>query len=282
MHPKRSLNERIAELTPRRQEIIRPVIENPREFVLLSVRDAAKRLGTDPATMVRIVQKMGFESYRSFQNYLHDLSITNATALDGMRGSTRNDASTPGYLHDCLDQCFKNLIRLRNSLDLNKITQLAKRIHTADHIYIIGGDFATSIVQYLEYSLLLLGLPVVTASTTGRTAHLTRNAEKNDLVIAISFRRGLRLTVEGVQRAHRKGAYCVGITDTYLSPIAQYSDEFLLASIESASLIDSYIAPVALINMIIVACANYDRRATLRLLAEVAEEQKHGFRWYEI
>src|SRR5262249_36949595 len=62
-------------LSPNRQAIIRPAFERPREFVLLSVRAGAERLGTAPATMIRIVRGMQFASYREFRHYVHELSI---------------------------------------------------------------------------------------------------------------------------------------------------------------------------------------------------------------
>ena len=88
--PSPILAERIEQLTIKRQEIIRPTLEHPREYVLLSVRSIAKRLKTDPATIVRIVRSLGFGSYREFQHHLHELSLAFATSLDTMRGSSRN------------------------------------------------------------------------------------------------------------------------------------------------------------------------------------------------
>ena len=89
-----SLSEKLKHLSPKRQEIIRPVLENPRSFVLLSVRALAGRLGTDPATTVRIVQGLGFETYKDFQRHLHDLSVAYATSLDTMKAAEqRGDGS---------------------------------------------------------------------------------------------------------------------------------------------------------------------------------------------
>ncbi|HVH88101.1 MAG TPA: hypothetical protein VM912_15375, partial [Terriglobales bacterium] len=67
------IQTRINELSSGRRESLRQVLENPREFVLPSVRAAAARLKIDPATLVRTVQRLGFDTYRAFQNYLHDL-----------------------------------------------------------------------------------------------------------------------------------------------------------------------------------------------------------------
>src|SRR5207245_6772274 len=80
-----SLSARLGLLSSRRQETVRPAFEHPRGFVLLSVRALAKRLKTDPATMIRIVRGMQFRSYREFQHYLHELSIAHATSPDQLQ-----------------------------------------------------------------------------------------------------------------------------------------------------------------------------------------------------
>ena len=103
---------------------------------------------------------------------------------------------------------------------------------------------------------------------------------KGDVLIAISFRRGLRQTVEGLLQARLKKAYCVGITDSVLSPIARKSDQYFLASIESVSYGGSYVSPMALLDVIIVACAHYRPKRTLRILKEADCEQRTGSRWY--
>ncbi|MGA2098818.1 MAG: MurR/RpiR family transcriptional regulator [Candidatus Acidiferrum sp.] len=276
-----SLAERIEILSSKRQEIIRPILEHPREYVLLSVRAMAKRLRTDPATVVRIVRGLGFASYRDFQKHLHDLSIAFATSLDTMESSGR-EASMPAYIREALEQDLKNLHGLKNSLDAARLTSLAKRVYDARRIVLLAGDLASFLADYLEYQITLLGLPVFKGTSAGRIAHLVRTVNNRDLVLAISFRRGLRQTVEGVHLAKARDAYCIGITDTYVSPLARECDEVFLASVESTTFGASYAAPVALVNSILAACAQYRRPQTLAILKEIAEEQRKGFRWYTV
>jgi RpiR family carbohydrate utilization transcriptional regulator len=276
-----SLAERIELLSAKRQEIIRPILEHPRDYVLLSVRAMAKRLKTDPATVVRIVRGLGFASYRDFQRHLHDLSIAFATSLDTMQSAGRV-TSMPAYVREALEQDLKNLHGLKNSLDAPRLVSLAKRFYDARRIVLLAGDLAAFLADYLEYQITLLGLPVFTATSAGRIAHLVRTVNNRDLVIAISFRRGLRQTVEGVHLAHDRNAYCVGVTDTYVSPLARECDEVFLASVESTSFGASYAAPVALVNAILAACGQYHRPQTLAILKEIAEEQRKGFRWYTV
>jgi DNA-binding MurR/RpiR family transcriptional regulator len=272
------LTERIEQLSVKRQEIIRPILEHPREFVLLSVRALATRLGTDPATIVRIVRGLGFDSYREFQHHLHERSLAFATSLDTMQTTGRD--GMPGYIRESLEQDLKNLQGLKNSLDARRLVGLAKRLYGARRILLLAGDLATYLANYFEYQISVVGLPVFAATSSGRIAHLVRTVNKQDLVVAISFRRGLRQTVEGAQQARERGAYCVGIADTFLSPLARECDELFIASIESTSFAASYTAPIALLNAILATCAQYRRAQTLEMVKELAEEQRKGFRWY--
>jgi DNA-binding MurR/RpiR family transcriptional regulator len=274
-----NLAERIDQLSIKRQEIIRPILEHPREYVLLSVRAMAARLQTDPATIVRIVRGLGFGSYREFQRHLHELSLAYATSLDTMQ-SRGGDGSMPSHVRDSIEQDLKNLQGLKNSLDAQRLVALAKRFYDARRIVLLASDLAVQLAHYLEYQISLLGLPVFAATSAGRILHLVRSVNKQDLVIAISFRRGIRQTIEGAQQARGRGAYCVGISDTYVSPLAHECDEIFLASIESTSFGASYAAPVSLLNAILAAVGQYRRSQTLIVAKEIAEEQRKGLRWY--
>jgi RpiR family carbohydrate utilization transcriptional regulator len=274
------LTRAFASLTRRRQELFRPVFENARSFVLLNVRELAKRLEVDPATAIRIVHRMGFASFREFQHYLHELSVSQATSLDSMQTSQTTSSSLSAHIRETVDRDIENLHRFRNTLDADRIASLAKRIRSARKIIIMGGDLAANLVGYLHYHLILLGLPSIAAISSGEAVHLSRAAGKNDLLIALSFRRGLRQTVEGMQQARANGAYCVGIADTLVSPIARFADECFAASVETPSFGASYAAPVCLLNGILAACVRLDRRRNIELLKKVAQEQRNGFRWY--
>src|SRR5215467_833952 len=122
--PAVSLSARLGGLSARRQAIIHPAIEHPREFVLLSVRDLAKRLKTDPATIIRIVRGMQFGSYREFQHFLHELSIAHATSLDTMQTGGPGKHTISAQARASLDQDVKNLDTLVKNLDSRRITSL--------------------------------------------------------------------------------------------------------------------------------------------------------------
>src|SRR5262249_42967433 len=157
-----------------------------------------------------------------------------------------------------------------------QIADVARRLYAARRVLILGGDAATSLVLFLEYTLTLLGLPVFAGTGQGRIFNLTRTATKSDIVIAISFRRGLRMTVEGLERARANGACCVGLADSLLSPIVRFAHVSFITSVETPSFGVSYVAPMVFINALLAASADVRRSRTLALLREVDEEQRHG------
>jgi DNA-binding MurR/RpiR family transcriptional regulator len=222
---------------------------------------------------------MGFSHYRDFQRYLHELSIAHATSLDLARDAVVTKKTADAQIQETIRQDQQNLRALFHGLDVKRASMLAARVYAVKRIVIFGGDLAEALVRYLEYQLIVLGLPVVAATGSGPIMHIGRSLGKNDLVIAISFRRSLRQTVDGLQQARTAGSYCVGITDTSISPIARYSNEYFLVSTDSP-FGTSYVAPISLVNSLLSGIAFHRPRRTMVLLRQLDKEQRTGYRWY--
>lgn len=267
-------------LSPKRRELIRPVLDRPRDFVLLSVRRLADAIGADPMAVLRAIRGMGFDGYASFRQYLHELALVQATQLDTMASRLARDSDVPAHLHESLSRDSSNLAAVRNTLDLGRIQALAARLYKARRIVILGGDLAAVLVNFLQYNLAVIDLPAAACTRPGEVVHAVRGLRRSDVVIAITFRRGLRQTVEGVRNARAKGAYCVGLTDTHLSPLARLAQEYFVTPVEGTLYGVSYVAPMAWLNLLLVACAATRRTRTVRLLKAADAEQRTGFRWY--
>ena len=267
-------------LSPRRREIISPVFETPRDYVLLTVRDLAATLGSDPATTLRIVRAMGFAGYRDFQQYLHQLSLALTTPSDRWR-ELELDGDVVAQIQHVLRADAANLETLTAQLEVKRLLRLADDLCTAKRILIFAGDLASTLAEYLHYHLVVLGLPSMKAVLPGETEHLARTTAPGDLVFAITFGRGLKQTVEPFRVASENGAQCVGLTDNLVSPLARFSDEIFHSPKASAVIGESYVAPIAFLNALIAACGAVDPDRTRARLARASESQKGGHRWYE-
>jgi RpiR family transcriptional regulator, carbohydrate utilization regulator len=277
---RKSISAMLERIHETRREMMRPVFDHPRDYVLLNIREFGQKLQVDPATISRTVTAMGFRSYREFQKYLHQLSIAHSTALERMRDAGAGPATLEWRVRETLHGALHNLESVCNSLDIDRLEKIADRFYAAKRIYVLAGDLATSLGYFMHYQLMMLGFDVVLVSSSGHVTHLMHHATKSDLVVAISFRLGLRQTVEGVIQARSKGCYTIGITDTSISPIARSTHESLVVSVDVPHFGASYVAPMAMLDALLSAIANRRRARTMKLLKEMEADQKSGYRWY--
>ena len=159
--PPGSVAEILSKIKPKRQQMIRPVLEHPRDYVLMSVRSLAQSLKLDPSTLLRTILAMGFSEYKHFQWYLHELSVAHATSLDLTGDAVVTKKTADAQIQEAIRQDQQNLQVLFHGVDLKRASALAARFYSAKRIVIFGGDAAESLVRYLEYQLIVLGLPAL-------------------------------------------------------------------------------------------------------------------------
>src|SRR5437867_2203366 len=85
VYPFKLPSELLQDVSPRRRELVRPVLDRPRDYVLMSVRKLAEALNADAMAVLRAIRGMGFKGYAEFRSYLHELALVQATQLDTMQ-----------------------------------------------------------------------------------------------------------------------------------------------------------------------------------------------------
>jgi DNA-binding MurR/RpiR family transcriptional regulator len=270
-----------AQLAPRRQQLIRAVLDNPEETFFLSSRELARRYRVDAATIVRTIQALGYERFADFAADLRRHFMARVTPYTVMKAAAREKRSISDHIRHSLDRDSENLGVLRSMIDTERVTGLARLIHRSRRIVVVGVDLAASLAWFLGYGLTPLGFDAeAPVGSAGNLQHKIDVLTKKDLVIALSFGRCLRETVETVLRAKQRGVATFAITDSDTTPLAAYCDNYLVASIASPSITGSYVAPMALINTILIACAHIQPGRSLALLRKTEQEYQTGARWY--
>jgi DNA-binding MurR/RpiR family transcriptional regulator len=283
--PLTAVESRFAEvqsrLGPQRQQLIRAILDHCEETSFLSSRELAKRYGVDAATVVRTVQALGYDGFAHFTTDLRQHLMTRITPYTVLKAATQERRSVTDHVDHSLDKALDNLNLLRANLDRERVVELAKLIHRAKRILVIGVDFAASLAYYLSYGLTTLGYDAeAPIGSEGNLQHKIKVLTSKDLLIAISFGQCIRVTVESVKRARKQGIMTFGITDSDTTPIARYCDKYLAAVVFSPSFLNSYVAPMALINAIHVASAHLDLKRSLTKLKPTDKEYLSGARWY--
>lgn len=271
-----------SKLNPRRRQMIRAILDNPEELYFLSSRELSKRFGVDAATIVRTIQVLGYDRFADFASDLRRHFVTRITPYTVMQAATREKQTVADRLRRNVDKDIDNLHLLKTSLDTVQALEVARLIHRARRIMVVGVDLASSLASFLAYGLSAMGFDAeAPVGSSGNLLHKVKILDAKDLLIAISFGRCLRETVEAVQRAHKRKAPTFGITDSDKTPIAKYCDGYLVASTASSVFTGSYVAPLAALNTIIAACAHLHPKRTLDVLREYEKESTNGARWYD-
>jgi DNA-binding MurR/RpiR family transcriptional regulator len=269
-------------LAPRRRQMIREILNHPEEAYFLSSRELGKRFNMDAATIVRTIQVLGYDRYADFAADLRRHFVARITPYTTMQAATREKQSVADHLRQNVDKDIANLSLLKTSLDTTQVIAVAKRIHRARRIVVVGIDLAASLAHFLSYGLAAQGFDAeAPVGSAGNLIHKIKVLDAKDLLIAISFGRCLRETVEAVQRARKLGVPTFGITDSDTTPLAKYCDGYVVASIASSVFTGSYVAPLSAINTIIAACAHQHPQRTLALLRDYEKEANAGARWYQ-
>jgi DNA-binding MurR/RpiR family transcriptional regulator len=269
-------------LSGSRRRLIREILDKHEETFFLSSREMAKRYNVDAATIVRSVQALGYERFADFAADLRQHFVNHITPYTVLKAATQQKRSVVDQVEHCLDRDSESLSVLRSSLEASRVVDLAKRIHGARRLLVVGVDLAASLAWFLAYGLTPLGFDAhAPVGSTGNLQHKIDLLTKNDLLVAISFGRCLRETVEAVDRAHAREIPTFGITDSDTSPLALHCEDYLVAPTSSPSFTGSYVAPMALINTIIVACAHLRPKRALAMLGRTEQEYRTGTRWYQ-
>jgi DNA-binding MurR/RpiR family transcriptional regulator len=268
-------------LGPNRQQLIRHILSHCEETCFLSSRELAKRFQVDAATVVRTVQALGYRGFDDFSLDLRRHLMSRITPYTALEAATREKASVADHIDHSLDKALESINNLRANLDRAVVVELARGIHRSRRILVVGLDFAASLAHYLAYGLAFLGCDAeALTGSEGYLQHRLKLLTSKDLVIAISFGQCLKVTVEAALRARNQGVPTFGITDSETTPIARYCDRHLVAAVVSPSFLNSYVAPIGLINAIHVACAHLNPKRSLTQLKPTDKEYLAGARWY--
>ena len=209
--------------------------------------------GVSESTVVRFAIELGFEGYPEMQKALQELVRTKLTSVQRMEVTNTLIGNS-----DVLDKVLTSDIdKIRQSLeeiDREAFYAAVDRIVGANNIYIIGVRSSSSLAGFLNYNFRMIFDNVKFIQTTSGSEMFEQimRIGDGDVIIAISFPRYSKRIINAVKFARERGADVVALTDSAQSPIAVYAHQLLTACSDMASFVDSLVAPLSIINAMIV------------------------------
>ena len=211
-------------------------------------------VGVSESTVVRFATELGYDGYPKLQKAMQEMirnKLTSVQRIEVTSSRIGNNSVLDSVLNQDIDK-IRRTIEETSHEDFNKAVDA---ICSAEKIYIFGVRSTAAIASFLAYYFELIFDNVRVINTTSSTSayeNIFRISEK-DAIIGISFPRYSAMSVEIMDFARSRGAHAVAITDSMASPLVQSADSILIARSDMASIVDSLVAPLSLINALIVA-----------------------------
>ncbi len=210
-------------------------------------------VGVSESTVVRFAIELGFSGYPKLQKALQELIKNKLTTVQ--RLELRNDYFSDGdALKGVLKADMENIRATLEKINQNTFEEVVKNIFEAQRIYIIGLRSSTAIAEFLGFylNIILQNVKIVSYGISDVFEQMI-NVGEGDLVIGIGFPRYAAKTIDALEFAQDRGAKVVALTDSLLSPLAAKADYTLIAQSNMASFVDSLVAPLSVINALIIA-----------------------------
>lgn len=211
-------------------------------------------VGVSESTVVRFANELGFDGYPEMQRSLQELIRMKLTSVQ--RVEVTNSLIGDGdVLEKILVSDSERIRRTLEDIDREAFDGAVEAIVNAKRIYIIGVRSSSSLAGFLNFNFRMIFDNVKFVQTTSGSEMFEQimSIGEGDVLIAISFPRYSKRIVNAVEYAHNAGADVVSLTDSKQSPIASMADQLLLARSDLVSFVDSLVAPLSIINAIIVA-----------------------------
>lgn len=211
-------------------------------------------VGVSESTVVRFASEIGYEGYPELQNALQEMLRNKLTAVQRM-DVTVEQLENENVLEKVLSRDIDKIRRTMEEARQDDFHAAVNAICEAESIYIIGVRSSAALAQFLSYYFHHIFTNVRLISTTSRSEMFEQimRIGPADVLIGITFPRYSKRTVQASNYAHKNGAKVIALTDSNHAPIASVADHLLLARGDMISFVDSLVAPLSLINALIVA-----------------------------
>jgi DNA-binding MurR/RpiR family transcriptional regulator len=257
-------------LSASQKKISHYLLNNYEKAAFLTAAKLGKEVGVSESTIVRFANVLGYNGYPELQRTLQNLVKMHLTTVNQLKKSINNTYKGKNVLYQVLQSDLDNLRKTVDEISPQSFDRLIEYIHKAEVVYIVGLRTAASMALFFNQalSLFMRNTKSITYGMEDLFEQIAGINEK-DLLIAISFPRYTLRTVEIVEIANKKGAKTATITDSVVSPIAQKSDVALIAKSDLNSFINSYTAPLSIINAIVTAVSIKKGKQTIKKLSEL-------------
>ena len=264
------LQEKAPSFSKGQRRIAQYITESYDKAAFMTANRLGKTVGVSESTVVRFAVDLGFDGYPSMQKAMQEMVLNRLTSVQ--RIEVANDRlGDQDVISMVLHSDMEKLRQTEETIDREEFTAAVNAILKAKRVYILGVRSVAPLANFLGYYLnyMFNNVHVVSGFSAGEMFEKIVGVNADDVVIAFSFPRYSSSTTKGAQYCRSAGATVIGFTDSRLSPLGQCCDHALIAKSDMVSLVDTLVAPLSIVNALIVAIAAKREKELSRTFANL-------------
>lgn len=272
------INQTGRRLSKGQKRIAEYIVNHYDKAAFMTASKLGDKVQVSESTVVRFAIALGYDGYPALQKALQEMIRNRLTAVQ--RVEMTGNMSESAVLGTVFKADMQNIRQTIEDLDEANFSRTVDALCEAERVYVVGVRSSAPLAQFLGYYMNFIrdNVMVITSGISDVLEQVARVGEK-DVVLGISFPRYSRRTIEAMNYAKGKGATVVSLTDTPLSPLGEASDFCLTARSDMASFVDSLVAPLSMINALIVAMSLRHREEVSEHFAQLESlwERNHVY-----
>ena len=261
------MNQNFAQMSKSHKKIASYIMDHYDTAVFMTAATLGKEIGISESTVVRFAAGLGYDGYPKFQKALEEWVKSKWNSLQQM-GAKYGNSSQSEILTSVIRADMEKMEDSIHNLDSAAFETAVSSILEAKHVYVIGLRSCEPLASFLSFYLSMIRGDVMQLKTTSTTELFEQmiRVSDEDVVIGISFPRYSMRTLKAMEFANDRNAKVITITDSVHSPMNLYSSCNLLARSDMVSIVDSLVAPLSVINALVVAlCVKAPEQASKNL-----------------
>ncbi len=270
------INESYSKLSKGQKLLAAYITDNYDKAVFLTAAKLGETVGVSESTVVRFAMHLGYKGYPEFQSALADQVRSKLNSVQRME-VTYGRISQSKILESVLKADADRIRSTLGRIDEQAFEMAVDTILSAKNIYIIGIRSCAPLAEFLSFyfTLMFEHVHLLRTNSSSEIFEQMVRIGREDVIIGISFPRYSMRTLKAMEFANNRSAKVITVTDSVHSPMNLYSSCDLIADSDMASIVDSLVAPLSVINALIVALCmkKQDEVAgTLEMLEDVWDE----------
>jgi len=250
------LQEKEPTFSKGQKRIARYITDSYDKAAFMTANRLGKTVGVSESTVVRFAVDLGFDGYPSMQKAMREMVLNRLTSVQRIEVAN-NRFGDQDVVSMVLHSDMEKLRQTSETISREEFNTAVNAILKAKRVYILGVRSVAPLANFLGYYLnyMFNNVHIISGFSAGEMFEKIVGVNSEDVIIAFSFPRYSASTTKGARYCRSAGATVIGITDSKDSPLGQCSDHVLLAKSDMVSLVDSLVAPLSLVNALIVAIA---------------------------